>query len=111
MFIDEGYQKDVWFQDMSNDPNEGSPKETDFRDIPSEKIGQNIHPPESCILVINYQHWTGTSAFRPFLAPRDYWGGLGGQGGGVVGPADPKNDIIAQRPLFALECMALGCNN
>ena len=80
-------------------------------DIPSEKIGQNIHPPESCFFVINYQHWTGTSAFRPFLAPRDHWGGLGGQGGGVGGPADPKNDIIAQRPLFALECMALGYNN
>ena len=80
-------------------------------DIPSEKIGQNIHPPESCSFVINYQHWTGTSAFRPFLAPRDHWGGLGGQGGGVGGPADPKNDIIAQRPLFALECMVLGYNN
>ena len=80
-------------------------------DIPSEKIGQNIHPPRSCSFVINYQHWTGTSAFRPFLAPRDHWGGLGGQGGGVGGPADPKNDIIAQRPLFALECMVLGYNN
>ena len=80
-------------------------------DIPSEKIGQNIHMPEICFFVINYQHWTGTSAFRPFLAPRDHWGGLGGQGGGVGGPADPKNDIIAQRPLFALECMALGYNN
>ena len=49
-------------------------------DIPSEKIGQNIHPPEICFIVVNYQHWTGTSAFRPFLAPLDHWGGLGGPG-------------------------------
>ena len=35
--------------------------------IPSEKIGQNIHPPESCFFVINYQYWTGPSAFWPFL--------------------------------------------
>ena len=51
-----------------------------IRDIPSEKIGQNIHPPEICFFVVNYQHWTGTSAFRPFLAPLDHWGGLGGPG-------------------------------
>ena len=51
-----------------------------IRDIPSEKIGQNIHPPESCFFVVNYQHWTGTSEFRPFLAPLDHWGGLGGPG-------------------------------
>ena len=51
-----------------------------LRDIPSEKIGQNIHPPESSFFVVNYQHWTGTSAFRPFLAPLDHWGGLGGPG-------------------------------
>ena len=60
------------------------------RDIPSEKIGQNIHPPKSCFFVINHQHWTGTSAFRPFLAPRDHWGGLGGPGGGLGGLQTPK---------------------
>ena len=79
--------------------------------IPSEKIGQNIHPLESRFFVINYQHWTSTSAFWPILAPLDHWGGLGGLGGDLGGPADPKNDIIAQRPNFALECMVLGCNN
>ena len=82
-----------------------------YRYIPSEKIGQNVHPSESSFFVINYQHWAGRSAFRPFLALPDHWGGLGGPGGGVGGPADPKNDIIAQRPNFALECMVLGCNN
>ena len=61
-----------------------------IRDIPSEKIGQNIHPSESCFFVINYQHWTGTSAFRPFLGPRDPWGGLGGPGGGLGGLQTPK---------------------
>ena len=52
-----------------------------YWDIPSEKIGQNIHPPESCFFVVNYQHWTGTCAFQPFLAPLDHWGGLWGPGG------------------------------
>ena len=61
-----------------------------YWDIPSEKIGQNIHPSESCFFVINYQHWTGTSAFRPFLGPRDPWGGLGGPGGGLGGLQTPK---------------------
>ena len=56
------------------------PPEVASRDIPSEKIGQNIHPPESCFFVVNYQHWTGTCAFQPFLAPLDHWGGLGGPG-------------------------------
>ena len=49
--------------------------------IPSEKIGQNIHPLESRFFVINYQHWTSTSAFWPILAPLDHWGGLWGPGG------------------------------
>ena len=60
------------------------------RDIPSEKIGQNIHPPESCFFVVNYQHWTGTCAFQPFLAPLDHWGGLWGPGGGLGGLQNPK---------------------
>ena len=67
--------------------------------IPSEKIGQNIHPLESRFFVINYQHWTSTSAFWPILAPLDHWGGLGGLGGDLGGPADPKNDIIARGPF------------
>ena len=58
--------------------------------IPSEKIGQNIHPCESHFLVINYQYWTGTSAFRPFLAPSDLGGGLGGFGGVLGGLQNPK---------------------
>ena len=49
--------------------------------IPSEKIGKNFHPSESCFFVINYQHWTGRSAFRPFLALPDHWGVWGGLGG------------------------------
>ena len=69
------------------------------RGIPSEKIGQNIHPLESRFFVINYQHWTSTSAFWPILAPLDHWGGLGGLGGDLGGPADPKNDIIARGPF------------
>ena len=58
--------------------------------VPSEKIGQNIHPPESCFFVINYQYWTGPSAFWPFLAPSDLGGGLGGRGGGLGGLQNPK---------------------
>ena len=60
------------------------------RYIPSEKIGQNIHPPESRFLVINYQYWTGTNAFRPFLAPSDPGGGSGGPLGGLGGLQNPK---------------------
>ena len=70
-----------------------------YRGIPSEKIGQNIHPLESRFFVINYQHWTSTSAFWPILAPLDHWGGLGGLRGDLGGPADPKNDIIARGPF------------
>ena len=55
------------------------------RYIPSEKIGQNFHPSESCFFVINYQHWTGRSAFGPFLALLDHGGGLGGPGGVMRG--------------------------
>ena len=47
------------------------------RYIPSEKIGHNFHPSESCFFVINYQHWTGTSALQSFWV----WGALGGFGG------------------------------
>ena len=57
----------------------------DSRYIPSEKIGQNFHPSESCFFVINYQHWTGRSAFGPFLALLDHGGGLGGPGGVMRG--------------------------
>ena len=57
------------------------PGKKTIRGIQSEKIGQNIHPCESHFLVINYQYWTGTSAFRPFLAPSDLGGGGGGWGG------------------------------
>ena len=53
--------------------------------ILSEKIGQNFHPSESCFFVINYQHWTGRSAFGPFLALLDHGGGLGGPGGVMRG--------------------------
>ena len=53
--------------------------------IPSEKIGQNFHPSESSFFVINYQQWTGRSAFRPFLALPDHLGGLGGPGGVMGG--------------------------
>ena len=74
-------------------------RSTLFWGIPSEKIGQNIHPLESRFFVINYQHWTSTSAFWPILAPLDHWGGLGGLGGDLGGPADPKNDIIARGPF------------
>ena len=52
---------------------------------PSEKIGQNFHPSESCFFFINYQHWTGRSAFGPFLALLDHGGGLGGPGGVMRG--------------------------
>ena len=55
------------------------------RYIPSEKIGQNFHPSESSFFVINYQQWTGRSAFRPFLALPDHLGGLGGPGGVMGG--------------------------
>ena len=55
------------------------------RYIPSEKIGQNFHPSESSFFVINYQHWTGRSAFRPFLALPDHLGGLGGPWGVMGG--------------------------
>ena len=60
------------------------------RYIPSEKIGQNFHPSESSFFVINYQHWTGRSAFRPFLALPDHLGGLGGPGGVMRGPKTLK---------------------
>ena len=63
--------------------------------IPSEKIGQNIHPPESRFFVINYQHWTSTSAFRPILTPPGPLGGLGG----VWGACRPQNGIIARGPF------------
>ena len=56
-----------------------------YRYIPSEKIGQNFHPSESSFFVINYQHWTGRSAFRPFLALPDHSGGLGGPWGVMGG--------------------------
>ena len=60
-------------------------KELLFWYIPSEKIGQNFHPSESSFFVINYQQWTGRSAFRPFLALPDHLGGLGGPGGVMGG--------------------------
>ena len=53
--------------------------------IPSEKIGQNFYPFESCFFVIYHQHWTGRSAFGPFLALLDHGGGLGGPGGVMRG--------------------------
>ena len=34
--------------------------------IPSEKIGQNIHPPESRFFVINYQAQAQSKALRKF---------------------------------------------
>ena len=71
--------------------------------IPSEKIGQNFHPSESCFFVINYQHWTGRSAFGPFLALLDHGGGSGGAWGGYEGSEDPKNDIIHWRSFKDLE--------
>ena len=36
---------------------------------PWEKVSQNIDPSENNFFVTNYQHWTGTSALKPFLAP------------------------------------------
>ena len=83
-----------------------------FRGIPSEKIGQNIHPLESRFFVINYQHWTSTSAFWPILAPLDHWGGLGGLGGDLGGLQTPKMTLLLGghfRPWNALFWVITTC--
>ena len=36
---------------------------------PWEKVSQNIDPFKNQSFVTNYQHWTGTSAYQPFLTP------------------------------------------
>ena len=80
--------------------------------IPSEKIGQNIHPLESRFFVINYQHWTSTSAFWPILAPLDHWGGLGGLGGDLGGLQTPKMTLLLGghfRPWNALFWVITTC--
>ena len=69
----------------SNPTGNNQVRASQLRYIPSEKIGQNFHPSESCFFVINYQHWTGRSAFGPFLALLDHGGGLGGPGGVMRG--------------------------
>ena len=82
------------------------------RGIPSEKIGQNIHPLESRFFVINYQHWTSTSAFWPILAPLDHWGGLGGLGGIWGGLQTPKMTLLLGghfRPWNALFWVITTC--
>ena len=57
---------------------------------PWEKVSQNIDPSENNFFVTNYQHWTGTSALEPFLAPPAPWGGLGGPRGVLGGLPSPK---------------------
>ena len=57
---------------------------------PWEKVSQNIDPSENHFFVTNYQHWTGTSALEPFLAPPAPWGGLGGPRGVLGGLPSPK---------------------
>ena len=82
------------------------------RGIPSEKIGQNIHPPESRFFVINYQHWTSTSAFRPILAPWGHWGGLGGPRGVWGALQTPKMTLLLGghfRPRNALFWVMTTC--
>ena len=80
--------------------------------IPSEKIGQNIHPPKSRFFVINYQHWTSTSAFRPILAPLDHWRGLGGPRGVWGALQTPKMTLLLRghfRPRNALFWVMTTC--
>ena len=79
---------------------------------PSEKIGQNILPPESHFFVINYQQWTTTNAFRPILAPLDHWGVLGGLGGDLGGLQTPKMTLLLGghfRPWNALFWVITTC--
>ena len=80
--------------------------------IPSEKIGQNIHPLESRFFVINYQHWTSTSAFWPILAPLDHGGVWGGSGGIWGGLQTPKMTLLLGghfRPWNALFWVITTC--
>ena len=67
-------------------------------DIPSEKIGQNIHPSESRFLSLIINTGLVQVHLGHFWPP---WtlGGSGGALGGFGGPAHPKNDIIARGPF------------
>ena len=49
------------------------------------KNRSKFSPLRKFFFVIKHQHWTGRSAFRPFLALPDHWGGLGGPGGVMGG--------------------------
>ena len=76
---------------------------------PWEKVSQNIDPSENHFFVTNYQHWTGTSALEPFLAPPAPWGGLGGPRGVLGGLPSPKfplslrDQFQARDALFWIE--------
>ena len=61
---------------------------------PCEKVSENIDPFENHFFVINYQHWTGTSALQWFWVPPDPWGGLGGPGGVWGGLPTPKLPLL-----------------
>ena len=67
----------------------------DIRGIPSEKIGQNIHPLESLFLSLIINIGLVQVHFGQFWPPWTIWGAQGG----FWGRADLKNDIIARGPF------------
>ena len=65
-----------------------------YRGIPSEKIGQNIHPFKNLFFGPKYQSWTIIYALGPFLAPWGHWGGLGGPRGVWGALQTPKMTLL-----------------